>query len=122
MFIETLKLLASNSDIQIEILTNDVVVTDEIALLYEDIYILFTGNFYKSYDNITKLKAKEIDLLFCDMTQDMLLWDNAALHKSIKWQNVRDAARELLVYLHEQITLPNLFWVTYIIPKGKEDI
>lgn len=115
ILVQSLKLAAHNPATQISLLPSFVVVTDEIALTFEDGFLLANelkeNNFIS--DSIFKYLV-ELDGLFNYMSNDKSIWSIEALINHELWQNTRDLAKLILNEMNEPLDLIVLQGVTYI--------
>jgi hypothetical protein len=113
--IQNLRIITSDSNVQIALFPEFVNIADEIALLYNDVYItvpiLVTENLISSivYDILT-----QIDRLLDSMSQDKSLWNIEMLEKNKYWQELRYLAYSALRELKEPYVKPNLEFVNWI--------
>lgn len=115
ILVQSLKLAAHNPETQISLLPSFVVVTDEIALTFEDGFLLATELKENNYisDSIFKYLV-ELDNLFNNMSNDKSIWSIEALINHYLWQQTRELAKLILNEMNETLDLVVLQNVTYI--------
>ena len=96
-FFQVITLMASSFDEQIRVFPPFVVIPDEIALLFDDIY-RDTSQMYQdnklSLDSVNLL-TKMNDLLD-NMSNDLTKWNIESLKKDADWDTIRSLARSIL--------------------------
>jgi DNA mismatch repair ATPase MutL len=115
MLIEVLRLVSMDSETQINLFPEDVSVTDEIALLFSDTFLLIKQNKDKiSVDNSQYKLIEKIDNLFNEMSNSNKdFWLIDALKKNPQWQSLRELGNTALKHFGEKKESPNLFWINY---------
>lgn len=113
--IQVLRLVASEANVQIESFPQYVNVTDEIALLYSDIYSLVpqlvdAGLILPQHLAI----LNRIDNLFEVMSNDETLWNLGRLEDNASWKQSRLLAFEALMELNVSYEKPNLDFVKWM--------
>lgn len=113
--IQVLRLVASEANVQIESFPQYVNVTDEIALLYSDIYSLVpqlvdAGLILPQHLAI----LNRIDNLFEVMSNDETLWNLERLEDNTSWKQSRLLAFEALMELNMSYEKPNLDFVKWL--------
>lgn len=113
--IQVLRLVASEANVQIESFPQYVNVTDEIALLYSDIYSLVpqlvdAGLILPQHLAI----LNRIDNLFEVMSNDETLWNLERLEDNASWKQSRLLAFEALMELNVSYEKPNLDFVKWM--------
>lgn len=113
--IQVLRLVASEANVQIESFPQYVNVTDEIALLYSDIYSLVpqlvdAGLILPQHLAI----LNRIDNLFEVMSNDETLWNLERLEDNASWKQSRLLAFEALMELNVSYENPNLDFVKWL--------
>jgi len=113
--IQVLRLVASEANVQIESFPQYVNVTDEIALLYSDIYSLVpqlvdAGLILPQHLAI----LNRIDNLFEVMSNDETLWNLERLEDNASWKQSRLLAFEALMELNVSYEKPNLDFVKWL--------
>lgn len=113
--IQVLKLIASPASIQISALPDFVVVADEIALMYEDVFIMIPQLKEERYipENILDMLSN-LEAQFEIMSRNKLLWSIDSLKESKSWENVRGLAHSILRELKEEYKQPNIDFITWI--------
>ncbi|WP_195655042.1 hypothetical protein [Bacteroides sp. 1001136B_160425_E2] len=113
--IQVLRLVASEANVQIESFPQYVNVTDEIALLYSDIYSLVpqlvdAGLILPQHLAI----LNRIDNLFEVMSNNETLWNLERLEDNASWKQSRLLAFEALMELNVSYEKPNLDFVKWM--------
>ena len=102
--IEILEQLSLNAEEQKQKL-KDAVVTDELALDYSEIAMLYVKKLFKNHwisqEQLTL--AEDIDEKLEQMSQDKALWNEEALKSSLEWEKCRLMAQKLLKTLKENL-------------------
>jgi len=111
--IQSLKLIASPHHIQISCFPDYVNVTDEIALIYNESYIMLPQISSIMSPHIVKL-LDELDELFEEMSRDKALWNINNLERNFYWTKSRDLGSRILVELKEKYTKPNLDFIQWV--------
>ena len=112
--IQSLKLVASPHHIQIASLPDYVNVADEIALIYNDSYIMLPQICsIISQPNVIKM-FDELNKLFEDMSKDKSLWNNKSLEENVFWKVSRELGQLILNELNEKNTNPNLDFIHWV--------
>lgn len=115
MLIESIQLLAADYDIQIKVLPNFVHVTDEIALIFDDITPFF-DTFFE--DNLINMEIRgeldNLNRLLEQMSSKKELWNLTSLKVADEWQNIRSIAVRILKMFGKEKQVPNLFWLQFI--------
>lgn len=120
--IQSLKLVASNPDVQIQLLPYWVHTLDEIALTIEDNAFLIRQILEAGLINSDQAEAfYAVERLLSDMSaaNDKRLWTVEELKSHPKWEEARTLAKEALRKLGHEPGEPDLRWITYI--PGKND-
>lgn len=113
--IETLRLLAADCDTQTKVLPNYVHVPDEIALTFEDTYLLTNSLLQdKLITEDVKSELDTLNELFDQMNCRKELWTLDQLKFGEEWQQIRSVASRALKCMNRDIEIPNLFWLNYI--------
>lgn len=113
--IQALRLIASGANIQIDSFPQYVNVADEIALLYNDIYLLvpqLVDSGIISSEHIDILF--QIDHLFEVMSNDKSIWSTIMLENHANWKQARLLALEALKSLNVPYETPNLDFVKWV--------
>lgn len=114
-FFQVIALMASSFDEQIRVFPPFVVIPDEIALLFDDIY-RDTSQMYQdnklSLDSVNLL-TKMNDLLD-NMSNDLTKWNIESLKKDADWDTIRSLAKSVLeiqVIDNEKMNLDFTHWI-----------
>ena len=109
--LDALRLLALSAGEQLECFPSFVVVSDEMALLFDDQYRRWnpTGGGAE-----LRARLEQIDGLLEEMGNDQNLWSESALRKSAEWSKIRKIAKNALELVGEDVRVPNLDWVSYV--------
>lgn len=115
ILIDSLRLAASEPEIQIKSLPAFVVVTDEIAIDFDDAYLykdelLLNGEIDVEISELLDEIYGEITF----MTKNKVGWGIEELKKSHHWEKIREIAKKVLTMTGEDIRPPNLCWTTYV--------
>ncbi|MDR1203748.1 MAG: hypothetical protein LBL58_19235 [Tannerellaceae bacterium] len=113
--IQILRLIASTPNVQIASFPQFVNVADEIALSYNDIYLLVP--LLKKEGLISPVVygiLTQMDELFDIMSQNKSIWNVDALENDKYWQKSRFLALSILKELNESYDKPNLGFVNWI--------
>lgn len=113
--VEALQLVAADAEAQLNALPDGVHKPDEVALLYDDAFLLADQVLRArriSQDQYGKLR--EIDQIFSDMSdRGPDLWTPEMMREAPEWEIARIRAREALVLLREPVKRPDPWWITY---------
>ncbi|MDD6209893.1 MAG: hypothetical protein PUB21_04725 [Bacteroidales bacterium] len=114
--VQSLRLVASPADIQIKSLPDFVCIADEIALTYDETYVLLPqiAEEDKRFTPQVMETLKELDRLFGEMSEDKTLWDIDQLKENLKWEKSRLLAYEALQLLGEPYEFPDLGYISYV--------
>lgn len=118
MLIEGLQLVSADYETQVKLLPPNLVMTvDEIALTYNECFIL--ADQILSAKLINKedyLKAKEIDDIFDKMSskKHSEFWTLSSLKNGADWEEIRKKAESILKNWNIPKRTPNLFGITYV--------
>lgn len=113
--IEALRLLSASYDVQKSSLPDFVHVPDELALIFDDCFLLiqqFIETEKINDDQITKLRA--IDQTLHHMTKSRGVWTLEGLETMPEWQEVRYLARLALDSFSKTYKSPDLYWLQYV--------
>lgn len=112
--IQSLRLVASPSETQISSLPEFVHVPDEIALTYNNAYLIAPRLLN---EKMISLKAYEmlkfLDVLFEKMSDDKSLWTNEKLERSELWGKARIMACTILDEMKEPYVAPDLDFIRW---------
>ncbi len=111
--IQSLRLVASSSEIQISSLPDFVNVADEIALTYNEAYMTIHLIDDKITPGIMKM-LDALDKLFEKMSEDKSLWNIESLKNNELWIKSRELGRLILTELKEEYISPNLNFIDWI--------
>ncbi len=115
--VQSIRLLAADYEIQIRSFPGFVHIPDELALTYNDCFLLANQMAKAGLLNERQLaRLKELDEVLEGMSEKESeeLWTLDALKKNAEWQDIRFMASELLVLLGWKKQRPNLSWITYV--------
>lgn len=114
-FFQVIALMASSFDEQIRVFPPFVVIPDEIALLFDDIY-RDTSQMYQdnklSLDSVNLL-TKMNDLLD-NMSNDLTKWNIESFKKDADWDTIRSLAKSVLEIQgigNEKMNLDFTHWI-----------
>jgi len=108
--IETLKLVAASSEIQLSLFPRNVDITGEIADLAEDAVRyskILTENKYLTQEQFNKIK--KLDDIFENFNKED--WTILSLQNSTNWKMTREFAMNILQLFSVEYTKPNLYWI-----------
>lgn len=116
MLIEILRLAASEPEMQIKSLPDFVLVTDEIAINFDDVYQYKSELLSKGKISIEMSELlDEIDKETEFMSENKVGWEIEDLEKSHHWIKIREIAKKILLMMGESVIPPNIAgWITYI--------
>ena len=119
MLINVLRLAASEPEIQIKSLPDFVLVTDEVATNFDDVYQ------YKDELILGKMISIEMSELLDEineetefMSDNKVGWRIEELKDSHHWIKIREIAKKILLMMGESLSSPNLNWIKYIKAKN----
>lgn len=113
--LQALKLVASSSNVQISVFPNFVNIPDEIALIYNDAYLMLPQLQNQNLISEEALEIlRKIDELFEEMSKDFSLWTLDKLENNKNWKLSRELAHSALKALHESYDNPNLNFIQWI--------
>jgi hypothetical protein len=113
--IEALRLLAADYETQVNSLPAYVHVPDEVALIFDDSWLLVEQNLETSHLNPKQIaQLQEIDHLLEQMGGRRDIWTLHSLKTSAQWEAVRISARMVLQSMDQEIVPPNLNHTQYI--------
>jgi hypothetical protein len=115
MLVQSLQLLAADYEEQVKALPEFVDVPDEIALTFNEAYLLIE-NFDKEGLMTTsqKMDLRQIDSALEQMSKGEDVWTLNALKTSSQWEDVRLLASNALKAFNIPKQAPDLFWLRYI--------
>ena len=113
--IQILKLIASQPKVQMDTLPKFVNVADEIALMYDDIFLMLPQLEKEDLisSNVCDILIK-INELFREMSKDKSLWSVEKLKNDIFWEKSRSLAQDALKELNEPHNNPDIGFVNWI--------
>ena len=115
--IESLKLVAADAETQIGLLPEWVHIPDEIALTFGESYILFDQVIDAGLvDEKQAELIHHLDRKFEEMSGPVHheFWTLDAMRTHPKWEEFRELAAAALQKLGQELTTPNLGWITYV--------
>jgi hypothetical protein len=120
MLIQSLQLLATCYEHQINALPTFVDVPDEVALTFSETLLLADPLVKEGLiTSDQQAELKQLDALLEHMSDNKNLWSLTSLQTSPEWEHVRHCAENILKSFQISKEMPNLFWVEYI-PGRKE--
>lgn len=113
--IQSLRLVEVSPDIQIRLLPQFVNIADEIALVYDDAFLIASELKERNIISSDTFKIlTELNELFEKMSIDKSLWSVEMLRTNIDWERTRKIAGQVLKELHEPLDKPNLDFIVWI--------
>jgi hypothetical protein len=113
--ISSLQLIALPFEDQVRVLPKFVCQSDEVALIFDEAYRLFTSSLDKAPISADVLSLLEkLDLRFDSMSKNRELWSIEMLKSSEEWTECRTLARTILNKLHEVLDEPSLDFIRFI--------
>lgn len=113
VLVQCLKLIALPAEKQIQVLPDFVLVPDEIALGFDDVYLMIP-----QIDGLISdhglILLKELDQLFEEMSEEPLFWSLEYFESGDLWKKVRLLARSILEDLREPVDMPNLEYIEWV--------
>lgn len=105
--INTLKLIATDGNVQIELFPKFVVVADEIAIMYADMVNLNNEEIQKFEPAVKKI-ILDIDGEFAKQSEkeNNDFWTNESIKTGVNWISLRDNAKQVLKLLAIEYTKP----------------
>ena len=120
--IEVLRLLGSNFDTQRELMPTGVNLTDEIALLFDDIWqkcdFLLMNNMI---NNLQMEKIKKINRMLDILDEDQEMWDESALKTKDEWETIRKLSMDALKAFGKEYATPNINWIQFVWQEGTKE-
>ena len=118
MMVQALALAASDYEMQIRSLPDFVFVPDEVALIFDEAYVLFDHVIDAGLVDEAQIHAVSAINNFLDAMSkkkgDDNPWTLEAMARSADWHNLRLLARNSLKLFHRSQDGVDLFWVTYV--------
>ena len=113
--VQILKLIALSPEKQIQILPDFVDVPDEIALAYDDIYLMIPQIVKEKVISIRIHKLLEdLNQLFNDMSGNTFFWSMEYFKNGESWKNIRQLASSILEKLDEANDIPNVGFIQWV--------
>ena len=113
--VQILKLMALSPEKQIQILPDFVDVPDEIALAYDDIYLMIPQIVKEKVISIRIHKLLEdLNQLFNDMSGNTFFWSMEYFEHGESWKNVRQLASSILEELDEVNDIPDIGFIQWV--------
>jgi hypothetical protein len=116
--IETLRLLSSNYEGAKKILPDGIILADEIALLFDDMWQYCP---YLKEDNLITDRQyqilSEIDRELDSMSDVKELWTDTALKDNEKWKNIREYSNRALEEFGKGYCSPHIDWAQFNFPE-----
>ncbi|QQO10758.1 hypothetical protein [Breznakiella homolactica] len=113
--VQVLCLLSSSYEIQKSALPANIVLADELALLFDDVFIFCERLQKEKFISSEQFSLlKQLDTVFNEMSAIKEIWSDSALEKEKDWDGIREKASLLLKNLGQDYTLPSIDWVTFI--------
>lgn len=113
--IQSLQLLAADSNTQIDAFPDYVHIPDELALTYHDCFLLTDQIAEVGLLNRAQVaKQREIDDVLSRMSDTEELWTLGALRDSYDWMHVRRMATDALALLGRRKQQPQIDWIEYV--------
>lgn len=112
--IQSIQLLAADYPVQLNALPEFVHKPDEVALIFNDSYLLVQQLKETQILNEFQLaKLNEIDELLEGMSTISRFWTLDSMRNDDQWREVRVQAMEMLDLLDQTKQEPNLYWVKF---------
>lgn len=113
--IESLQLLAAPAELQLSILPNFVIATDEIATTFGDSYLLVPQLVRHGYIGVDAAdQLAKLDSWFVDLPNDGSISDPESLKSHEFWASARILATETLKLLNEELRPPDLSNINWV--------
>ena len=115
--VDALQLLAADYETQVNSLPAFVHVPDELALTYNNCFLLVDQLIEHGLINeLQKVKLEALDATLDHMSEQGSeeLWTLDALESHCCWQKIRSQATELLYLFGRQKQRPDLSWIEYV--------
>lgn len=115
VLVQNLKLIALPAEKQIQMLPDFVQVPDEIALGFDDVYLMVPQIKQNSMVSVRGFKLlRELDLLFEKMSGKPLFWSLEYFEHGELWKQIRQLACSILDELKEPVGIPDLGFTRWI--------
>jgi hypothetical protein len=118
-----LKLVASDANVQIQLLPKWVHIPDEIALTFEESYYLLDQIFDAGLINSEQVDAiNRVNETLSEMSasEDKSIWTLDALKNHPKWEKLRELSITAIARLGLGVGEPDLGWISYIFGDNKK--
>jgi hypothetical protein len=115
--VDATRLLAADADMQIGVFPDFVHIPDELALTFDDAFLLCAQLERSGHLNRAQIEALGcIDEALTELTnrRDPSMWTLAAIHESFEWQEIRAKARAALDVMGVTMEPPTLRGITYV--------
>jgi hypothetical protein len=122
--IQSLKLVASDANVQIQLLPKWVHIPDEIALTFEESYYLLYQIFDAGLVNSEQVNAiNRVNETLSEMSasDDKSIWTLDALKNHPKWEKLRELSKTAITRLGLGVSEPDLGWISYIFGDNKKE-
>jgi hypothetical protein len=115
VLVQSIMLVASTYETQIATLPEFVHSPDEIALIYNDAYLITPQLKEQKLISLNTLPIlKELDDLFDAMSEDKSLWTFEKLKDDKSWKRSRELAFLILEELGVSYNIPNLSFINWV--------
>lgn len=115
VLVQYLKLIALPAEKQIQVLPDFVLVPDEIALGFDDIYLMIPQIKQNAMISVRGLELlRELDQLFEKMSGKPLFWSLEYFEYGELWKKIRQLACSILDELKEPVDIPDLGFTQWI--------
>jgi hypothetical protein len=118
MVVESLHLLAADSDVQIAVFPDFVHIPDELVLTFSDAFEMFFDRLFSNglLNQAQGMLIRQLVTLIDQMTADTdkSIWTLEAIAKAPRWQELREAADAALKAMGLHKRHPNLFWMRFV--------
>ena len=114
--LETLQLLASDAETQVEVFPKFVHVPDEIASAFDECFLMVEEHCMDEVSKAQMALLIEMDAILDKLSspENRPLWSVAAMRESQEWETVRVKARELLQAFDRTPERPQLEWMIFV--------
>lgn len=115
ILLQSLRLVASPSEVQITSVPQFASMPDEVALTFNDAYLIAPQLLDENLISIQAFDLlKELVELFEKMSKDKSLWTLGKLESDTAWKRSRELALKALQELDEPYGRPNLDYINWI--------
>lgn len=112
--VEVTRLLAEEAGEQIAAFQEMANVTDEIAILFDEVYRNVEAlHEHSMLNSAARTMLDETNLHFKKMSKLFELWSCESLADAPEWKEMRRLARGILAEMGEPLQEPRLFWVQF---------